>query len=52
VEPNISEFLLHNLHPENNDTIIIGRDNQTYLNAELGAKNAALFTTMNHEKYQ
>jgi hypothetical protein len=51
LDADVSEFLLHNLHPENNDVIIIGSDNQTFLNAEFGAKNAALFTIMNHEKH-
>lgn len=52
LEPEISQFLLHNFYPENNDVIIIGSDNQSFLSAELGAKNAALFTIMNHEKHQ
>ncbi len=51
VEPDIAKFLIFHLQPEDGDVIIIGSDNQELLNAEFGAKNAALFTIMNHDKH-
>ena len=50
-ELNTQKFLIENLQPENDDVIIIGSDNTTKQNAELAAKNAALFTIMNHLKH-
>ncbi len=51
VEPDIVKFLIFHLQPEDGDVIIIGSDNQELLKAEFGAKNAALFTIMNHDKH-
>lgn len=48
---NISEFLICRLHPKDDDVIIVGSDNGELLTAEFGAKNAALFTIMNHDKH-
>ena len=45
------EFLISQLRPRDNDVIIIGSDNEELRRAEFGAKNAALFTIMNHEKH-
>ena len=50
-ELNMQKILMGNLQPENNDVIIIGSDNISKQNAELAAKNAALFTIMNHLKH-
>jgi hypothetical protein len=50
-ESNMQKILMGNLQPENNDVIIIGSDNISKQNAELAAKNAALFTIMNHLKH-
>jgi hypothetical protein len=50
-EQNIPEFLVYHLQPKDNDVIIIGSDNEGLRIAEFGAKNAALFTIMNHEKH-
>ena len=50
-EPEIVELLIEKLQPENKDVIIIGSDNSELTNAEFGAKNAALFTIMNHDKH-
>ena len=50
-ESNIVELLTKKLQPENKDVIIIGSDNLELTNAEFGAKNAALFTIMNHDKH-
>ncbi len=50
-ELNIDEFLICQLQPKDNDVIIIGSDNQELRRAEFGAKNAALFTIMNHEEH-
>jgi len=47
----MQKILMGNLQPENNDVIIIGSDNISKQNAELAAKNAALFTIMNHLKH-
>ncbi|MDQ6722806.1 MAG: hypothetical protein M3Z01_00875 [Thermoproteota archaeon] len=51
VEPDIAKFLIYHLGPEDGDVIIIGSDNQELHSAEFGAKNAALFTIMNHDKH-
>jgi uncharacterized protein DUF4443/transcription factor-like protein len=51
VEPDVAKFLISHFQPEDGDAIIIGSDNQELLKAEFGAKNAALFTIMNHEKH-
>ena len=51
IEPDITKFLIYHLRPEDGDVIIIGSDNRELLIAEFGAKNAALFTIMNHEKH-
>jgi predicted transcriptional regulator len=48
---NTAKFLIEKLHPKDNDVVIIGSDNNNLLTAEFGAKNAALFTIMNHEKH-
>jgi hypothetical protein len=50
-ELKIQKILMQNLQPANNDVIIIGSDNISKQNAELAAKNAALFTIMNHLKH-
>ena len=47
----IVQFLIEKLQPKDNDVVIIGSDNNNLLTAEFGAKNAALFTIMNHEKH-
>jgi Domain of unknown function (DUF4443) len=47
----VQKILIENLHPNNNDVIIIGSDNQNKQHAEIAAKNAALFTIMNNLKY-
>ena len=50
-ELNMQKILMENLQPNDNDVIIIGSDNISKQNAELAAKNAALFTIMNHLKH-
>jgi biotin operon repressor len=50
-EQNIPGFLVYHLKPKDDDVIIIGSDNENLRIAEFGAKNAALFTIMNHEKH-
>ena len=50
-ELKIQKVLMRNLKPDYNDVIIIGSDNISKQNAELAAKNAALFTIMNHLKH-
>jgi hypothetical protein len=45
-------LLIDKLKPEDNDVIIIGSDNQSLRIAEFAAKNAALFTIMNHETHR
>ena len=50
-ELHVQKILIENLHPNNNDVIIIGSDNQNKQHAEIAAKNAALFTIMNNLKY-
>ena len=51
-EPEIRKLLINKLQPiEDGDAIIIGSDDVSKRRAELAAKNAALLTTMNHEKH-
>ena len=50
-ESKIQKVLMRNLRPNDNDVIIIGSDNTNKQNAEIAAKNAALFTIMNHLKH-
>ena len=50
-EPHITNLLINKLMPEDNDIIIIGSDNKNLRIAEFGAKNAVLFTIMDHEKH-
>ncbi len=50
-ELNIQKVLKKKLQPDDNDVIIIGSDNISKQNAEIAAKNAALFTIMNHLKH-
>jgi hypothetical protein len=47
-EPHVADILINKLKPEENDVIIIGSDNESLRTAEFAAKNAALFTIMNH----
>ncbi len=49
-EIKILKMLDEGLKPEDGDVIIIGSDNLSEKTAEFGAKNAALFTMINHEK--
>ncbi|MGN6623367.1 MAG: DUF4443 domain-containing protein [Candidatus Nitrosocosmicus sp.] len=51
-ESYISELLIGKLQPRDGDVVIIGSDNKEIQTAEFGAKNAALFTIMNHDKHQ
>ena len=48
---NIAKVLIEILQPKDNDVIIIGSDDNNLRTAEFGAKNAALFTIMNHENH-
>ncbi len=50
-ESKILKVLVKNLRPNDNDVVIIGSDNTNKQNAEIAAKNAALFTIMNHLKH-
>jgi hypothetical protein len=50
-EIKVQKILMKNLQPTDNDVIIIGSDNISKQNAEIAAKNAALFTIMNHLKH-
>lgn len=50
-ELKIQKILMKNLQPNDNDVIIIGSDDISKQNAEIAAKNAALFTIMNHLKH-
>jgi hypothetical protein len=50
-ESKIQKVLVRNLGPNDDDVIIIGSDNTNKQNAEIAAKNAALFTIMNHLKH-
>jgi hypothetical protein len=51
-ESDIANLLIGKLKPEDNDVLIIGSDNQDLRMAEFGAKNAVLFTIMNHETHR
>ena len=51
-EPHVTNLLIDKLKPEENDVIIIGSDNESLRIAEFAAKNAALFTIMNHETHK
>ena len=50
-EQNIRAILIDKLKPQEDDVIIIGSDDIDRKTAELAAKNAALFTLVNHEKH-
>jgi hypothetical protein len=50
-ESNVMDFLISQLRPKDNHVVIKGSDNEELQRAEIGAKNAALFTIMNHEKH-
>ncbi|MGE5633961.1 MAG: DUF4443 domain-containing protein [Deltaproteobacteria bacterium] len=50
-EPQIQKKLIENLHPENNDVIIIGSDHKSKKIAEIATKYAVLFTMINHVKH-
>jgi len=52
IEPPVASLLIDKLEPGDNDAIIIGSDNQSLRIAEFAAKNAALFTIMNHETHR
>jgi uncharacterized protein DUF4443/transcription factor-like protein len=51
-EPHVTNLLIDKLKPEENDVIIIGSDNESLRIAEFAAKNAALFTIMNHDTHK
>ena len=51
-EPHVTSSLIDKLKPQENDVIIIGSDNESLRTAEFAAKNAALFTIMNHETHK
>jgi hypothetical protein len=51
IERHISKLLIDKLKPEDGDVIILGSDNKNLRTAEFGAKNAALFTIMDHETH-
>jgi predicted transcriptional regulator len=51
-EPHVSNLLIDKLQPKENDVIVIGSDNESLRIAEFAAKNAALFTIMNHETHK
>jgi hypothetical protein len=50
-EHQLSKQLIENLHPIDEDVIIIGSDNYSEKRAEFAAKSAALITIMSHEKH-
>ena len=50
-EQNIRAILIDKLKPQEDDVIIIGSADIGRKSAELAAKNAALFTLVNHEKH-
>jgi Mn-dependent DtxR family transcriptional regulator len=50
-ERQLSKQLIENLHPHDEDVIIIGSDNYSKRKAEFAAKSAALLTIMSHEKH-
>jgi hypothetical protein len=51
IESSIASLLIDKLKPEDND-VIIGSDNENLRTAEFAAKNAALFTMMNHQTHK
>ncbi|MFL6366219.1 MAG: DUF4443 domain-containing protein [Nitrososphaeraceae archaeon] len=51
-EQHVTNLLIDKLKPKENDVIIIGSDNESLRIAEFAAKNAALFTIMNHETHK
>ena len=51
-EPHIVNLLIDKLKPTDDDVMIIGSDNKSLRTAEFGAKNAALFTIMDHETHR
>ena len=51
-ELRVTNLLINKLKPQENDVIIIGSDNESLRIAEFAAKNAALFTIMNHETHK
>ncbi|HJT48878.1 MAG TPA: DUF4443 domain-containing protein [Nitrososphaeraceae archaeon] len=51
-EPHIVNLLIEKLKPVDDDVVIIGSDNKGLRTAEFGAKNAALFTIMDHETHR
>jgi predicted transcriptional regulator len=50
-EPAIRKLLIERLRPEQHDVIIIGSSDDSPRAAEMGAKNAALFTLVSHETH-
>ena len=52
IESSIASLLIDKLKPEDDDVIIIGSDNENLRTAEFAAKNAALFTIMNHQTHK
>jgi hypothetical protein len=50
-DPITRTLLLDALKPEQGDVIIVGSADTDKRTAELAAKNAALFTIVNHEKH-
>ena len=50
-DPATRELLLDGLKPEQGDVIIVGSSDADRRTAELAAKNAALFTIVNHERH-
>jgi hypothetical protein len=47
-EPEIKKMLVENLHPKNNDIVIISSSDDPFI-AEISAINSALWTLMEHE---
>jgi hypothetical protein len=50
-DPDIKSLLLDGLKPEQGDVIIVGSADADRRTAELAAKNAALYTIVNHERH-
>lgn len=50
-DPNVRSLLVKTLKPEHGDVIIVGSADTDERTAELAAKNAALFTIVNHERH-
>jgi len=48
-EPEIKKMLVENLHPKNNDIVIISSSDDPFI-AEISAINSALWTLMEHER--